>query len=441
MDSLFVIRDAHTSGHPIRDNGEGFYLVGSKRLEWKSETCFKKALKSGGYYTVHDVVFFLQNAQLAMVDYRKAALAAKAAGVTQVDRSKLNDYLNAVVDTVDSIDVAKQKEQRKAASAAGGGGSGDGGDVEAGGGASGAADEGTASDERLDELRKISLDLRRLVEASEEPSEELRQQFMEADKAYLVYMRTDNVPALTRTTVMERPKSDFGFALDLFKRVLRDRDAGVRGDVGAGAGSGAGSRGGAGSSSSGAGNKRARTSMSGSEKIAAAPGFAKKSKGLPIIIVPNSMTTLISGLNVRDFLEKGQYVPVAQKKEGGAKRQPTQTLKIQLVPGSGPTDVTVTDNPATIKKDDWDRVIAVFVVGQEWQFKPMLWKTPVELFQNVLGVHIAMDTANTTAQPVGKWQCTIQKISDSRRHMDAVAVDMVLKAIYNHARVARPWLL
>jgi parafibromin len=432
MDALFVIRDAHTSGYPIRDNGEGFYLVGNKRLEWKSETCFKKALKSGGYYTVHDVVFFLQNAELAMVDYRKAALAAKAAGVTQVDRSKLNDYLNAVVDTVDSIDMAKQKEQRKAASAAGGGAGS--GDVEVGDGASPGVDEDAASDARLDELRKVSLDLRRLVDASEEPSEELRRQFMEADKAYLTYMRADNVPAMTRTTVMERPKSDFGFALDLFKRVLRDRNSGVRGDVGTGSG-------GAGSSSSGAGNKRPHASISGAGTAAAAPGFSKKSKGLPIIIVPNSMTTLISGLNVRDFLEKGQYVPVAQKKEDGAKRQPSQVLKIQLVPGAGPTDVTVTDNPASIKKEDWDRVIAVFVVGQEWQFKPMLWKTPVELFQNVLGVHIAMDTANTATQPVGRWQCTIQKISASRRHMDAVAVDMILKAIYNHTRVARPWLL
>lgn len=40
----------------------------------------------------------------------------------------------------------------------------------------------------------------------------------------------------------------------------------------------------------------------------------------------------------------------------------------------------VRDKPATLKADDWDRVVAVFVLGKEWQFKDWPYKDHVEIF-------------------------------------------------------------
>src|SRR3546814_12977471 len=68
--------------------------------------------------------------------------------------------------------------------------------------------------------------------------------------------------------------------------------------------------------SSGAPAKRVRDSTQ------ARPGTKRRVTGHPIIIVPNSMTGVISSVNARDLLEAGQYVSLAEKKQQGGKRQP-----------------------------------------------------------------------------------------------------------------------
>lgn len=40
----------------------------------------------------------------------------------------------------------------------------------------------------------------------------------------------------------------------------------------------------------------------------------------------------------------------------------------------------VRDKPSALKADDWDRVVAVFVLGKEWQFKDWPFKDHVEIF-------------------------------------------------------------
>lgn len=41
----------------------------------------------------------------------------------------------------------------------------------------------------------------------------------------------------------------------------------------------------------------------------------------------------------------------------------------------------VVDNPQRLTKSEWDRVVAVFVMGPAWQFKGWPWDgNPVEIF-------------------------------------------------------------
>jgi hypothetical protein len=40
----------------------------------------------------------------------------------------------------------------------------------------------------------------------------------------------------------------------------------------------------------------------------------------------------------------------------------------------------VRDKPASLKADDWARVVAVFVLGKEWQFKDWPFKDHVDIF-------------------------------------------------------------
>jgi parafibromin len=44
------------------------------------------------------------------------------------------------------------------------------------------------------------------------------------------------------------------------------------------------------------------------------------------------------------------------------------------------TAYEVRDKPSALKGDDWDRVVAVFVLGKEWQFKDWPFKDHVEIF-------------------------------------------------------------
>lgn len=41
----------------------------------------------------------------------------------------------------------------------------------------------------------------------------------------------------------------------------------------------------------------------------------------------------------------------------------------------------VIDNPLKLSQQDWNRVVAVFVIGPAWQFKGWPWEgNPVEIF-------------------------------------------------------------
>ncbi|KAK8954358.1 hypothetical protein KSP39_PZI002845 [Platanthera zijinensis] len=85
--------------------------------------------------------------------------------------------------------------------------------------------------------------------------------------------------------------------------------------------------------------------------------------GVPIILVPSAFQTLITIYNVKEFLEDGVFV--------------STDVKVKAMNGSSKP---VRDKPSALKPEDWDRVVAVFVLGKEWQFKDWPFKDHVEIF-------------------------------------------------------------
>jgi parafibromin len=65
---------------------------------------------------------------------------------------------------------------------------------------------------------------------------------------------------------------------------------------------------------------------------------------------------------------------------GGTRRE--NELLIQRRKEGGLTvPYRVIDNPAKLTNADWDRVVAVFVMGQAWQFKGWPWDgNPTQIF-------------------------------------------------------------
>ena len=86
----------------------------------------------------------------------------------------------------------------------------------------------------------------------------------------------------------------------------------------------------------------------------------------------------------------------------------------------------IIDSPTKLRQNDWNRVVAVFVAGPQWQFKG--WPglsidgSPVEIFVKIRGFHLKFIESPLEAN-IKKWNVTILEISKTKRHLDKVAVN------------------
>jgi len=130
-----------------------------------------------------------------------------------------------------------------------------------------------------------------------------------------------------------------------------------------------------------------------------------------IIVVPNALTSPINLKNCEDFLLHGKYI---NSKDIADKGQ----SDVRIMHGG--LRFKIMNDPRKLSHSDWDRVVAVFCTGQTWQFKDWKWSTPVELFKNVLGIHLNVDdqVINPTVQ---SWNCKVIKIHPHKRHLDQTA--------------------
>ena len=80
-------------------------------------------------------------------------------------------------------------------------------------------------------------------------------------------------------------------------------------------------------------------------------------------------------------MEDGVFIPtdVKVKQMKGAKPD-CVTVQKKFSRDRVVTAYEVRDKPSGLKPEDWDRVVAVFVLGKEWQFKDWPFKDHVEIF-------------------------------------------------------------
>lgn len=108
---------------------------------------------------------------------------------------------------------------------------------------------------------------------------------------------------------------------------------------------------------------------------------SKIGEGVPIILVPSAFQTLITIYNVKEFLEDGVYIPTDVKvKQMNGPKPDCVTVQKKFSRDRVVTAYEVRDKPSALKPEDWDRVVAVFVLGKEWQFKDWPFKDHVEIF-------------------------------------------------------------
>lgn len=69
------------------------------------------------FYTLRAIVFFLENSEGSVAEYRRKAVEAKVTAVVEQDRQALKNYLTGVEETCPQIDVAAMNAYWKSHSA------------------------------------------------------------------------------------------------------------------------------------------------------------------------------------------------------------------------------------------------------------------------------------------------------------------------------------
>lgn len=164
----------------------------------------------------------------------------------------------------------------------------------------------------------------------------------------------------------------------------------------------------------------------------------------PVIVVPKGMTAPITLLNAHEFLCHARFVPrtvmLQEQQQKGLRTPPTtftRTIKSSITassllsssggPGAaGLLEYEIIDNPRKLGSDplEWDRIVAVIVLGQSWQFKdwmkqPVAYNIPATLFDRVYGFYVAMDGDKIPADVAG-WAVHRAHINRDKRNLDSV---------------------
>uniref|UniRef100_T1J7K9 Paf1 complex subunit Cdc73 N-terminal domain-containing protein n=1 Tax=Strigamia maritima TaxID=126957 RepID=T1J7K9_STRMM len=142
----------------------------------------------------------------------------------------------------------------------------------------------------------------------------------------------------------------------------------------------------------------------------------KRGSRTPIIIIPATTNTLITMYNAKDILQDLRFVGTDEKKQGGCKRD--NEVLVQRRRDGVTIPYRVIDNASKLGREDWDRVVAVFVQGPAWQFKGWPWDgNPVDVFSRIKAFHLKWDEMSLD-QNVAKWAVHVIQLSRTKRHLD-----------------------
>jgi len=151
-----------------------------------------------------------------------------------------------------------------------------------------------------------------------------------------------------------------------------------------------------------------------------------KKKDYPIIIVPSSLTSLLTIYNAKQLLEKEEYKTTEEMKKT-FKDKPNAVM-IHCKINQKMTDIMVIDDPLKLSKKDWERVMAVFTTGQTWQFKEWPLQNPTDLFTKFKGFYLHFD--DEPIKPIiSQWPVKILKVSrhETKRYTDHMVVCEIWK--------------
>lgn len=139
-----------------------------------------------------------------------------------------------------------------------------------------------------------------------------------------------------------------------------------------------------------------------------------------IILVPRSnKPSIINNTNIFRFLNENVWEPPHQDPNLKHKTivhthsVSTRTYKYDIVA-----------DESLLRDDDWNKVVAVFLLGKKWQIKDFKPNDQRELFKNVLGVYVGFDDA-PVPEEIQKWRIKKYQLNKERRSDDSRVVQNI----------------
>lgn len=176
-------------------------------------------------------------------------------------------------------------------------------------------------------------------------------------------------------------------------------------------------------------------------KKSARPYLAGKK---PIILLPKGMTAPITMVNGYEFFANSRFYPrdvVMKTKSLQANMKTTKFSR--KMPGVGQIEYELLDNPRKLQtKEEWERVVAVVVLGHKWQFKdwPGKYSDPVQLFAKVFGFYVGIEGDTLPADLVG-WAVLRSKLHRDKRGLDSVTHASFWNALDEWIKIHKPELV
>ena len=162
----------------------------------------------------------------------------------------------------------------------------------------------------------------------------------------------------------------------------------------------------------------------------------KPAKGKdPIILLSPSPSSLLNMANVQSFLEEGKFVPAL--KSSSTPNLLRITRKSSTI-GSRVRFVVV-DSVDNFKPEYWDRVVAVFVTGQQWQLRQYKWTDAKTMFQHVLGFGLQFKN-DVIPDTLKHWNVKMEVLERNNRFRDREVVERIWELIETYM-VSRGWPL
>lgn len=111
----------------------------------------------------------------------------------------------------------------------------------------------------------------------------------------------------------------------------------------------------------------------------------------PIILIPSATSSILTMSNIKQFLQDSNYINPRELSISMGTDLITIEKKFNKI--NRPIKFIVVNNTRMFTKPEyWDRVVAVFTTGHEWQFNNYQWSKPQDLFKRCKGYYFHFNT-------------------------------------------------